>query len=162
MDSTTAGTREGKSVKKRRIWIGMIVTLAGLLLMGCKSTSEDYKEDLEALLSMGEDLEDAMDKNDMDDLLEAYQDAVDDTDVSTWEGKKIKEDFKELGDLIEQTFELIADKDSDEDDRKELEEDLEELEDDMKKHVKAFEKAAKNTGLSEEEVEKIEKLDIEF
>lgn len=149
-------------MKKKRIMTGIIIALSGLIVTGCRSTDEDYQKDLEELLSMGEDLEDAMDKDDMDDLLELYQDAVDDTDVNTREGRAIKDDFKKLSDLIEDTFELIADTDSDEDDRKGLEEDLEDLGEDMEKHLKAFEDAAQNAGLSKEEAETIENLDIEF
>lgn len=150
-------------MKKMRIIMGAATALCALMPAGCsKSTGEEYKSDLKALLSMEEELEDARDKKDMDDLLEAYQDAVEDADVSTAEGKALKKDFEKLSDLIEQTFETIADNDTDKDDRKAIEEDLEDLEEDMEEHLKSFMDAAREAGLSEEEVEKIEELDIEF
>ncbi len=149
-------------MKGKPVMTGMVIALTGLILTGCRSTDEEYKNDLDELLSMGENIEDAMDKDDMDDMLELYQDAVDDAEVSTREGRTIRDDFKKLSELIEDTYELIADTDSDEDDREELEEDLEDLGEDMEKHLKEFENAAQNAGLSKEEAEEIENLDIEF
>lgn len=145
-------------MKKRAVVLGMAMVMSMAMVTGCGSSKEDYLNDMEAFTSLSE-LE--VDTDDAEELMEIMTEAVDNLDISTDEGKTIKEDMQEL---VKMTNNLVSNQDDfanmDDEEVEEIQTEMEEVQERIKEGVELFLEAAEEAGVEEEDLEAFDSSDL--
>lgn len=135
-------------MRKRILATVMALLLSAAMLTGCGGTSrKDYENDVDALIDIYEDLNNGA---------ISIQDAVEDLEVKTPEGKQIKSDMQEMAEIYEKINKYFDRKDYDKIDA--LEDDLHDLADDTMNHFVDFSDAAEDKDVDEDDLEELEYL----
>lgn len=135
-------------MRKRILATVMALLLSAAMLTGCSGTSrKDYENDVDALIDIYEDLNNGA---------ISIQDAVEDLEVKTPEGKQIKSDMQEMAEIYEKINKYFDRKDYDKIDA--LEDDLHDLADDTMNHFVDFSDAAEDKDIDEDDLEELEYL----
>lgn len=137
-------------MRKKSLVVGMVMVMSAAMLTACGSSKEDYIADVTEISEFSEAVESVFESMDMDE----YDKALDEMDMKTKEGKVVKEDFEEMGDLLSEMLDMAEDWENyDEDKANELDEKLTDLSEKAEDDFDAFEKAAKDSGVEDEDLE---------
>lgn len=139
-------------MKKRILLFGLTAVMSVFALTGCGgSDKKNYIADIEEIV----DVNDKINTYNLEDTeeIKKAQDAIDDMSVKTDEGKKIKDDFKELFQLLKDVYD-IADSDAPDDSKlTELEDKYDEIDEKLTKDGEAFVDAAEKAGVDDDDID---------
>ena len=136
-------------MRKKSLVLAMVLAMSTMVVACGGPSKEDYLDDVQAIVEMGTSFEN------LEDMAE-FADVVADMDVTTKEGKVIKEDMEELAGYMEELSGMMEDlENADQDRALEIQEKVTTLQEDVEDHVKAFEDAAKDAGVEDEDLEDI-------
>ena len=86
--------------------------------------------------------------------MDAYNSALDDLSMKTKEGKALKADMEEMGDILSDAVDMMENPaDVDEDAANELQEKMTKIAEKAEEDTKAFVEAAEESGVEEEDIE---------
>lgn len=129
----------------------MVMVMSAMMLNACGGSSkEDYIADVEAITEFSNSAATAATSLDMD----AYNSALDDLSMKTKEGKALKADMEEMGDILSDAVDMMENPaDVDEDAANELQEKMTKIAEKAEEDTKAFVEAAEESGVEEEDIE---------
>ncbi len=134
-------------MKKKSLVVGMVLAMSFATLTACGNSKEKYLDDVKSIAEMGEAFQDMEELGD-------FSDIVKDMDMKTKEGKEIKKDMEELAGYMEELSDMMENpEEADADRATEISEKATELQQDVEEHVEAFEDAAKDAGVKDEDLE---------
>lgn len=138
-------------MRKKSLVVGMVMVMSAMMLNACGGSSkEDYIADVEAITEFSNSAATAATSLDMD----AYNSALDDLSMKTKEGKALKADMEEMGDILSDAVDMMENPaDVDEDAANELQEKMTKIAEKAEEDTKAFVEAAEESGVEEEDVE---------
>lgn len=138
-------------MRKKSLVVGMVMVMSAMMLNACGGSSkEDYIADVEAITEFSNSAATAASTLDMD----AYNSALDDLSMKTKEGKALKADMEEMGDILSDAVDMMENPaDVDEDAANELQEKMTKIAEKAEEDTKAFVEAAEESGVEEEDVE---------
>ncbi|WP_075721894.1 hypothetical protein [Roseburia sp. 499] len=138
-------------MRKKSLVVGMVMVMSAMMLNACGGSSkEDYIADVEAITEFSNSAATAASSLDMD----AYNSALDDLSMKTKEGKALKADMEEMGDILSDAVDMMENPaDVDEDAANELQEKMTKIAEKAEEDTKAFVEAAEESGVEEEDVE---------
>lgn len=136
-------------MKKKILVMGMTLVMSAAMLTACGGSSkDDYLADVKAITEFSNSATTAAATLDMD----AYNSALDDLEMKTKEGKALKADMEEMGEILSDAVEMMEDP-TDVDAANELQEKMTELTEKAEEDSKAFVEAAEKSGVDDEDVE---------
>lgn len=142
-----------RGMKKKSLVLGMVMVMSVAMLNGCGSSKEDYIADVEAIVEFSNSAASSAMSLDMD----AYKEALDEMDMKTKEGKAIKADMEDMGEILETAADMAENPSNyDEDDATKLQEDMLEISEKAQEDSEAFVEAAEESGVEEEDLEGLE------
>ena len=142
-----------RGMKKKSLVLGMVMVMSAAMLNGCGSSKEDYIADVEAIVEFSNSAASSAMSLDMD----AYNEALDEMDMKTKEGKAIKADMEDMGEILETAADMAENpSDYDADDATKLQEDMLEISEKAQEDSEAFVEAAEESGVEEEDLEGLE------
>lgn len=138
-------------MRKKSLVVGMVMVMSAMMLNACGGSSkEDYIADVEAITEFSNSAATAATSLDMD----AYNSALDDLSMKTKEGKALKADMEEMGDILSDAVDMMENPtDVDEDAANELQEKMTKIAEKAEEDTKAFVEAAEESGVEEEDIE---------
>lgn len=144
-------------MKKKIMALGMALLLTTGMLAGCgdNNSKEDYLADIEAFSNL--DTGDDTDAENLVSRMEELENVVSKINVKTAEGKDVKKSMKEM---VSFTAGLLGDLEKflamDEEELAKEQEKLDNLTEELDEDVEEFKEAAKEAGVSEEEIDKMD------
>lgn len=151
-------------MRKKFLAVVLSLTMAVSMMAGCGSSQEDYEDDIDAFEDLADidvdSLDDAEDKDDVKDIIKDLKKEIKDLDLSTKEGKAIRNCLTDYIDLMGNFYSDMLEIDEDDYEKyldliDEYEDKMEDMEEKMEDSIEDFVDAAEEAGVDEEDLESL-------